>query len=64
MTKLICYSRTSATLKSVSCEVAVFIRSLRPAEKTARTDLKRKVTLKTIADHLGLTPGTVSAALK
>jgi len=41
----------------------VFIRSLRPAEKTARTDLKRKVTLKTIADHLGLTPGTVSAAL-
>jgi hypothetical protein len=23
----------------------------------------RKVTLKTIADHLGLTPGTVSAAL-
>jgi hypothetical protein len=37
----------------------VFIRSLRPAEKTARTDLKRKVTLKTIANHLGLTPGTV-----
>ncbi len=49
--------------KSVSCEVAVVTRSLRSAEKTARTNLKRKVTLKTIADHLGLTPGTVSVAL-
>src|SRR5260221_5330512 len=43
--------------------MAVSSLSLRPAKKTARTNLKRKVTLKTIADHLGLTPGTVSAAL-
>src|SRR5258706_5780235 len=43
--------------------MAVLSLSLRPAKKTARTNLKQKVTLKTIADHLGLTPGTVSAAL-
>lgn len=41
----------------------MFILSLKPAEMTARTNLKHKVTLKTIADHLGCTPGTVSAAL-
>ena len=28
-----------------------------------RKNLEKKVTLKTIASHLGLTPGTVSAAL-
>jgi DNA-binding LacI/PurR family transcriptional regulator len=43
--------------------MAMFIRRVRSAKKAARTNLKRKVTLKTIADHLGLTPGTVSAAL-
>ncbi len=33
------------------------------SEKNAGTRTERKVTLKTIADQLGLTPGTVSAAL-
>ena len=39
---------------------------MKPAEKgssRSRKELERRVTLKTIADHLGLTPGTVSAAL-
>lgn len=36
---------------------------MKSSEKTVVTKIERKVTLKTIADHLGLTPGTVSAAL-
>src|SRR5437879_2217783 len=40
--------------------------SMKPKEKNTvrhRKEEERKVTLKTIAQHLGLTPGTVSAAL-
>ena len=36
---------------------------MKRVEKKARTKTERKPTLKTIADHLGFTPGTVSAAL-
>lgn len=36
---------------------------MKSSEETAVTKIERKVTLKTIADHLGLTPGTISATL-
>lgn len=36
---------------------------MKPADRKSALRSKKKVTLRTVADHLGLTPGTVSAAL-